>query len=50
MSDGIIDVVISYDGTWHHRGFKSSHGVGVVMSVDAGEILDAAVISKSCEI
>ena len=45
-----IDVVVSYDGTWHHRGFRSSHAVGVVMLVDTGKILDAAVISKSCEI
>lgn len=48
-SDPILDVVVSYDGTWHHRGFKSSQGVGVVMSVDTGEILDAEVISKVCE-
>ena len=46
--DNVIDVAVSFDGTWHHRGFKSSHGVGVVISVDTGEVLDAEVISKTC--
>ena len=43
-----MDVVVSYDSTWHHRGFKSSHGVGVVMAIDTGEILDFEVMSKDC--
>ena len=43
-----IYVMVSYDGTWHHRGFKSRHGIGVVMSVDTGEVLDAEVISQEC--
>ena len=45
-----IDVAVSFDGTWHHRGFKSSHGVGVVMSVDTGEVLDVEVLSKDCSV
>ena len=43
-----LEVTVSFDGTWHHRGFKSSNGVGVAMSVDTGEILDAVVLSKTC--
>ena len=49
LEDNTIDVAVSYDGTSHHRGFKSCHGVGIVVSIDTGEILDAAVISKTCE-
>ena len=45
-----LDVTVSFDGTWHHCGFKSSHGVGVAMSVDTGEILDVVVLSKTCTI
>ena len=48
--DEIIDIAVSFDGTWHHRGFTSSHGVDIVMSVDTGKVLDATVISKTCEI
>ena len=32
----ILDVAVSYDGTWHKRGFVSNHGVGVVISMDTG--------------
>ena len=44
----LLDVTVSYDGTWHHQGFQSSHGVGVAMSVDTGEVLDTVVLSKIC--
>ena len=43
-----LDVAVSFDGTWHHRGFTSSHGIGVIMSVDTGEVLDAVALSKDC--
>ena len=49
VEDNIIDVGVSFDGTWHHKGFKSSHGIGIIISIDTGEILDAEVISKTCE-
>ena len=48
LEDNTIDVAVSYDGTWHHRGFKSCHG-GIMVSIDTGEILNAEVISKTCE-
>ena len=46
----VVNVAVSFDGTWHHRGFKSFHGVGVVMSVDTGDVLDVAILSKDCSI
>ena len=46
----IIDVAVSCDGTWHHRGFKSSHGVDVVMAIETGKILDFEVLSKDCSV
>ncbi|XP_072163439.1 uncharacterized protein [Diadema setosum] len=44
----VLDVAVSYDGTWHKRGFVSNHGVGVVISMDSGEVLDREVLSKVC--
>ncbi|XP_072180863.1 uncharacterized protein [Diadema setosum] len=44
----VLDVAVSYDGTWHKRGFVSNHGVGVVISMDTGEVLDREVLSKDC--
>lgn len=46
--DSTIDAMVSFDGTWHHRGFKSPHGIGIAMSVDTGQVLDAEVLSKEC--
>ena len=45
----ILDVAVSYDGTWHKRGFVSNHGMGVVISMDMGEVLDREVLSKFCQ-
>lgn len=44
----ILDVAVTFDGSWHHRGFTSSHGIGVLMSVVTGEVLDAVSLSKDC--
>jgi len=49
MKTLFIDVVVSFDETWHHRGFKSSQDIGMVISVDTGEIFDAEVVSKTYE-
>lgn len=32
--DAIIDIHVSFDGTWHKRGFTSNYGIGV--SIGAG--------------
>ncbi|KAL8571645.1 hypothetical protein ACOMHN_065400 [Nucella lapillus] len=31
--DDIVDVTVSFDGTWHKRGFTSNYGVGIVIDV-----------------
>ncbi len=38
-SESIIDVAVTYDGTWSKRGFTANRGIGVVISVDTGEVL-----------
>lgn len=43
-----IDVVVSYDGTWSKRGFTANHGIGVIMSMETGEVLDRYTCSKIC--
>ncbi|XP_041473006.1 uncharacterized protein LOC121422184 [Lytechinus variegatus] len=47
--DDFVEVAVSYDGTWHRRGHTSNHGVGVVISIDTGEVLDTEVLSKTCK-
>ena len=46
--DGYIDITVSYDGTWHKRGFTSHHGVGVAIEVHTGMVIDFEVLSNFC--
>ena len=44
----VVDVTVSFDGTWAKRGFTSLTGVVFVISLDTGEVLDSHVLCKSC--
>ena len=33
---GVIDITVSYDGTWQKTGFTTDHGVGVAIEVQTG--------------
>lgn len=44
----IIDVCVTFDGTWSKRGYTANHGVGIVISVVTGEVLDCEALSKVC--
>ena len=44
-----LDAAVSFDGTWAKRGFTSLTGVVFAISLDSGEVLDYAVLSKACQ-
>ena len=44
----IIDVTVTCDGTWSHRGFVAPYGMEAVISWETGQVLDVTVLSKSC--
>lgn len=46
--DGILDVEVSYDGTWMTRGHKSHIGIGFVIDVYTGIVLDFEVLCNYC--
>ena len=46
--DNIIPIVVSYDGTWHKRGHSSHYGVGVVIELHTGLVIDTHVVSNHC--
>lgn len=48
-SNAVVDVAVSFDGTWAKHGFSSLIGVVFVISVDTGEVLDCHVLSKACQ-
>lgn len=44
----ILDVKVTYDGSWHTRGHSSNVGIGIVIDVLTGLVLDYVVLSKYC--
>ena len=50
MTEGsLLDIAVSFDGTWAKRGHSSLFGVVFVISVDSGEASDFHVLSKFCK-
>ena len=46
----IIDLTVSYDGSWHKRGFTLKYGVGCCIQVTTGLIIDFELLSKICSL
>ncbi|KAJ8680296.1 hypothetical protein QAD02_016083 [Eretmocerus hayati] len=46
--DEILDIIASYDGTWHTRGFASLFGIGFLIEYNTGLVIDYEVLSKYC--
>ena len=46
--NGIIPIIVSYDGTWYRRGHSSHHGVGVVIELHTGLVIDTYVVINYC--
>ena len=44
----VIDVSVSFDGTWQKRGFTSLYGLGICVDVLTGLVVDYHVMSKYC--
>lgn len=43
-----LDLTVSYDGSWHNRGFTSKYGVGCCIEMTTGLDIDLEVLSKYC--
>ncbi|KAL1276324.1 hypothetical protein QQF64_035947 [Cirrhinus molitorella] len=46
--DAVINISVSFDGTWHKRGFTSNYGIGVCIDVLTGLVIDFEVLSSYC--
>ena len=44
----MLDISVSFDGTWMTRGHTSMYGVGCVIDLLTGFVLDYTVMSKYC--
>ncbi|XP_046679422.1 uncharacterized protein LOC124366865 [Homalodisca vitripennis] len=47
-ANSAIDLAVSFDGSWHKRGFTSNYGVGSIIHIDTGLVIDYCVLSKFC--
>ena len=43
-----VDVGVSYDGSWHRRGFSSLVGTTAIISLETGQVLDYEILNKVC--
>ncbi|XP_076444349.1 uncharacterized protein LOC143282549 [Babylonia areolata] len=48
IDDGIPWIDVTFDGTWQRRGFVSHYGVGAVIEVITGFVIDWHVLSTYC--
>lgn len=46
--DTILDITVSYDGSWQKRGFTSKYGIGCCIEILTGLVIDFEVLSKFC--
>ena len=47
--EAVINIQVSFDGTWQKRGFSSNYGVGVCIDVLTGLVIDYEVLSLYCQ-
>ena len=46
--DGILDIDVSFDGSWQKRGHSSHNGVASVIDVLTGLVVDYEILSNYC--
>lgn len=44
----VVDIAVSYDGTWQKRGHTSKNGIGVAIDLLTGLVVDFCVLSNFC--
>ena len=47
--DAVMDLVVSFDGSWMTRGHKSAYGIGCVIDTVTGLCMDMVVLSLYCQ-
>ncbi len=46
--DGVLEIGVSYDGSWQKRGHSSHNGIGIVIDLITGLPIDYEVLSNFC--
>ena len=45
-----ININVSYDGSWNRQGHSSHHGVGTIIELETGLVIDTHVMSSICHV
>ncbi|GBN75355.1 hypothetical protein AVEN_31746-1 [Araneus ventricosus] len=48
QKSAVLDISVLYDGTWQKRGYTSNLGVGCVIDILTGIVIDFEILSKYC--
>ena len=48
--DDIIDIAVTFDGSWQKRGHSSHYGLGAVIELETGLVLDYEAYSLYCHV
>ncbi|GFX58342.1 hypothetical protein TNCV_205291 [Trichonephila clavipes] len=46
----VAECGVTFDGTWHRRGYSSLNGCVEELCIDTGKLLDLEIMSKFCRI
>ncbi len=46
--DGVLDIGVSFDGSWHRRGHSSHTGIATVIDLRTGLLIDYEILSNFC--
>ena len=46
----MLHIAVSYDGTWHKRGHSSLYGLGLVIDILTGLVVDYELLSRYCPV
>ncbi|KAK7881448.1 hypothetical protein WMY93_029857 [Mugilogobius chulae] len=46
--EAVINIGVSFDGTWHKRGFTFNYGIGVCIDILTGLVIDYEILSTYC--
>lgn len=47
-ANAVINISVSFEGTWQKRGFSSHYGIGVCINILTGLVIDYEVLSSYC--
>ncbi|KAK8718783.1 hypothetical protein OTU49_014471, partial [Cherax quadricarinatus] len=47
--NGILNIDVTYDGTWHKRGQHSNIGIGIAIDAVTKLVVDYEVLCKYCQ-